>query len=161
MRFIFDTNVLIDGFTDDYNPQARLIQAVLDEQLTAIYTPQVKREYDRILRRLIRDDQYRDKITDFLTRAERVSSASADELHHMGLSADQVVIDDQEDFKFIAGAIGGDADSIVTHDRHLLDIGEVGSISIIRPPEAWIRFSEDENGAGQWQQWAQDLGLTS
>jgi len=35
-----------------------------------------------------------------------------------------VVIDDPEDYKFIRAAVGGEADAIVSNDRHLLDIGK-------------------------------------
>lgn len=149
MRFVFDTNVLIDGFQDDFSAQAKLIDAVRDGEITALVIPKVMNEYRLILRRLISDPVYKDRIEDFFTMTEMVNSADAD-----------VVIDDQEDYKFIQTALGGQAEYIVTNDRHLLDIGEVEDIRMVSPKEAWqLVQDETSGGSGEWSSFVQGLGI--
>jgi len=70
----------------------------------------------------------------------------------------EVGIDDKEDLKFIEAAEGGGVEMIVTSDRHLLDIGEVGKIKMVTPAEAW-RMYEEENGESGWQKWVRGMGL--
>jgi predicted nucleic acid-binding protein len=46
-----------------------------------------------------------------------------------------IVLDDPSDDKFIACAIEGLADAMVSGDRHLLDFGSFNSIQIITPTQ--------------------------
>ena len=57
MRIVLDTNVLIDGFQDDFCAEAKLIDAVRSGELMAVATPKVMKEYRLILGRLIADRQ--------------------------------------------------------------------------------------------------------
>jgi putative PIN family toxin of toxin-antitoxin system len=149
MRVVFDTNVLIDGFSDAYSMQARLLAAVREGKLTALITPAVTREYHKIMRRLVDDTEYKDQVTEFLATAEEVTAARVD-----------VQIDDLDDRKFIAAAVGGKATHVVTRDRHLLDVGEVDDVRIITPQEAWALWQDETDSAGQWRGWLEGLGIT-
>lgn len=149
MRMVFDTNVLINAFNDDYSYPARLIEAATKQELTAVITQAVEREYRKILRRLIDDPDYQERISRFLANAEQVEPGFTD-----------VQIDDVDDRKFIQAALGGRAALIVSNDRHLLDIGEVDGIHMVTPTEAWTQFDEAQGGAGEWGEWAKNLGLS-
>lgn len=146
MRVVLDTNVLIDGFADDFSAQYQLVEAVCTGQLEAAVTPATKREGERLLRRLIKDEQYRVRIQNFFAQATLVPAASV-----------ETVIDDEEDRKFLAAAVGGEADLLITNDRHLLDIGTVSGIPIVTPQEGWNRFREEELGTNDWLQWTRDI----
>ncbi|MBI3256021.1 MAG: putative toxin-antitoxin system toxin component, PIN family [Candidatus Andersenbacteria bacterium] len=148
MRFVFDTNVIIDAFDDSLGASARLIEAVINGQLEAVVSHRVRREYQTILRRLVNDSTYTNRIQDFLDNAHEVRPQHVD-----------VVIDDAEDRKIIEAAVGGQADAIVSSDRHLLDIGEVGSIPVITPTEAWRRFEDDSDGASEWKSFMKGFGF--
>lgn len=150
MRVVLDTNVLIDGFADDFSPQAKLIAAVQRGEITALVTPKIEREYGRILRRLVGDIAYHKRIEDFIAAAERCQPVAVTD----------VVIDDTEDIKFIEAALGGHADVLITNDRHLLDLGEVNDIRILKPAEAWSRFSATSADNSEWKSWARGLGLS-
>jgi len=149
MRVVFDTNVLIDGFSDDYNPQSKLLRAATSGKLTAVVSAAVIREYRKILRRLINDPDYQDRVNDFLRSAEEVQPDRVD-----------VQIDDMDDRKFIAAAVSGQASHIVSRDRHLLDIGEFSGVRIVTPQEAWVLWQEQSDESGEWQGWVEGLGLT-
>lgn len=151
MRFVFDTNVLIDGFADNFNAQARLIDAVRDGEIEAIVTDHTTREYQRILHRLINDDRYKSRIKDFLSMTTKVVPSAP---------LENLVIDDQEDEKFLRAARGGKADAIVTNDHHLLDLGEIGNIRIVRPTEAWTMVEEGSSGKSAWEDFIRGIGIT-
>ena len=148
MRMVFDTNVLINGFQDDFSAPNRLLEAVQEGKITAVVTPRIKKEYRLILQRLIKNDQYRKHIEKFLKEAEVVQPQLND-----------IPIDDLEDRKFIEAALGGQADMIISNDHHLLDIGEVGAISIRTPQEAWRFYEDQEEGSSEWQQFITGLGI--
>jgi len=148
MRVVLDTNVLIDACGDDLSVQARLIAAVVDGDLAAVVTRAMVSEYYTILARFIDDPVYKDRIEDFLDAARVVEPARV-----------EVQIDDSDDKKFIAAALGGQATHLVTSDRHLLDIGEVGEMRMVTPQEAWALWQDEVDDAGQWRGWLAGLGL--
>lgn len=148
MRVVFDTNVLIDGIQDDFSAASRLIEAVRDGEITAVASRFVEKEYRFIIPQRITDKSYWRGIEDFFNALEVVRPTSVD-----------VVIDDAEDKKIVAAAVGGQADIIITSDRHLLDIGEVDKVRMVTPTEAWRIFEEDTGGSSQWQEFVKGLGI--
>lgn len=151
MRVVFDTNVLIDGFNDDYSAAARLIEAARQKQITAVLTPAIRGEYRTIMRQLITNPQYQQYIAEFLTTARLVQPQPV-----------TVTIDDPEDYKFLEAAVGGQADYIVTSDQHLLTLGEYQNILIRQPVNAWPAVQEaisatTKSGNSDWQDFMQGL----
>lgn len=148
MRVVLDTNVLIDALSDDFNAASRLLDAVTDGELEAIATRKVKQEYRLIIRREVNNHPVEERLDDFVNMVDEVRPGNV-----------EVVIDDPEDIKFIEAAVGGGAQYIVTSDRHLLDVGEVGAIGIITPQEAWVKFEEGDSKVGGWQDLVKNLGI--
>lgn len=150
MRIVLDTNVLIDGFQDDYCAEAKLIDAVRSATVAAVATPKVMKEYRLILGRLISDPDYRSRIEDFLSMLEEVEGEYVD-----------LALDDEEDIKFVEAAVGGEADVLVTSDRHLLDAGEADGVRIITPEEAWRRAEDELGGQQEWQGIVHGWGISA
>lgn len=148
MRIVVDTNVLIDGFQDDYSAEAKLIDAVRSGELIALATTKVIKEYRLILGRLIADKQYRLRVEEFLSSLEEVEPEYVD-----------VVIDDDEDLKLLEAAAGGEADLLITSDRHLLDVGESDNVRIVNPEEAWRRVEDELGGEKEWQGIVEGWGI--
>lgn len=148
LRVVLDTNVVIDSTNDPLNAASQLLDAVFEGTITALGTPATKREYDTIANRFVISDEDEDRITGYLARLEMVPAAHVD-----------VVIDDQEDYKFLQAAVGGEADLLVTSDKHLLDIGEVDGMRIVRPTEALALMEDTSSSSGEWQSWVQGLGI--
>lgn len=48
----------------------------------------------------------------------------------------KVIIDDPEDDKFVEAAICGEADFIISQDKHLLKLREYNKIKILKPEES-------------------------
>lgn len=148
MKIILDTNVLIDGFSDDFSAQARLLDAVRSDKVTALTTGPIEREYRKILRRLIADPVYTERVNEFLAKAVPVHPVSIAE-----------TIDDPDDYKFLQAAVGGGADYLVTLDQHLLQLGEIESTTICTPQECWVRLSEDSGESSGWSDFVRGWGI--
>ena len=147
MRVVLDTNVLIDALTDEFNVQSQLIETVVNGEITAVYTAAVKREYERIRDRLTRVEAGRQRVNEFLAACVNGPTGQV-----------PVRLDDKEDRKFIAAATGSAADAIVTNDRHLLQVGEIGPIKIMTPAECWHRFEDEQRGtSGVWHEWMKKM----
>lgn len=143
MRIVLDTNVLIDALTDESNVQSKLVDAVIDGEIEAVYTLAVKREYELIRDRMARSAGDMKRINDLLAAVAMVNPGAI-----------PVRPDDDEDSKFIAAATGGQADVLVTSDRHLLQLGEFRQISVMTPSECWHRFEDEQRGtSGVWHEW--------
>lgn len=146
LRVVLDTNVLIDSIQDPFNAQAQLIEAARDGKVLALATPAIKREYRRIVDRLVESRQEQEELNQFLLGIEEVDPVRVD-----------AEIDDEEDYKFLQAAVGGEADLLVTNDKHLLDASEVESTRIVRPTEALAALQEESGG--EWGDWVRGMGI--
>lgn len=128
-RVIFDTNIWVSYVLRRRGPIAWLIQA---------HWPQG----DFVL---LTAEALLDELADVLARPEFARLISAHERHEFlqrirsrgemlaPLPKIPRLAPDPKDDMFIAYAIAGRADYIVTRDAHLLDLGQVGSVHIITP----------------------------
>lgn len=123
VRVVMDTNVFVAAYWAPHSASAKLIQACIDGAATAVYTHQVRREVDKILRQIRLPERYFHYLDKFWAGAELVEAVAVDD----------VAIDDPDDRKFLEAAAGGDADFIATNDEHLLSVGYVGRTEILSP----------------------------
>ncbi len=144
-RIILDTNVLLDAERGSFSYPARIMQEVIDGNISAFASHRTKREHDLIRNRIIRDpevhqliDEYLDHVT-FVRPTQRIS----------------VVSSDHEDDKFIEAAYEAQCDYIVTSDRDLLNLKQYEEIEIVTPGDFWKIYEDDRDpeGTGQWQNW--------
>lgn len=150
MRIILDTNVLINaGQSGDYNHGNRIIQWVIDGELTALMSPQTRREHERILERELTRPEEQEQLRQFLLQCEEVA---VDERV-------RVVAEDPEDDKFFSLAASGDADVIITNDRHLLDVESYGRTQVMTPDAFVAHFEEvrDPQGQSRWAEWVRGV----
>ena len=145
---VFDTNVLIDVMRDALGAPARLLDAVREGMVIPIATDAVRKEYALIIQRMRPAGEDLEHIKQFVQALKVVAPQDTD-----------VVIDDKEDYKFIQAALGGNADYIITSDRHLLDVGEVGATRIVSPTEAMATIEGEGTISGAWQSWVKGLGI--
>jgi putative PIN family toxin of toxin-antitoxin system len=132
LRVILDTNVLIEGEKDPNSYAARLMRLALAGELLPLISSRTRREYERIINRLVVDSEYRRLVEKFLEQTEQVEV-------HTRLSG---ITQDRDDDKFVELAQDGDADYIVTADQHLLDLGNFGESEITTPERFWNTFQE-------------------
>ena len=148
LRAVFDTNVLIDSAVDPFSAPARLLQAVREGRITALATAETVREYRKIIKKMVPREEDREELEELIStcrivRPERV----------------EIELDDSDDMKFLQAAAGGQADILVTNDRHLLDVGEYGDVRIMRPTEAMALVEEGLEDNNEWTGWVKGLGI--
>ena len=132
---VLDTNVLVSGifFT---GPPLVVLRAWRDSRFVLLITRDICREYEAVLTRLM--DQFPDvdarpALGLILANSQLVEPASLPE---------QVCIDPDDD-KFIACAVAGGAQFLVSGDSHLLRVGAYEGVQVLRP-RAFMDLLDDE-----------------
>jgi len=122
-RIVLDTNVLVASAYNPASASRRIVDACRADRLIMVISPSVKQEYEYILPRAIRNRDELERTFELIGNAEVVVPSSVP----------RVVEDDATDDKFIATAVAGNADAIVTSDRRVLDVHPHRGIDIVRP----------------------------
>lgn len=125
-RVLVDTNVLVAAAYNRSSSSYRIVEKIETAELTLIVSPAIKREYAQILPRAIRLEKKREWIEQVIQQAESVM-----------LEANPPVTEDRDDDKFLAAALAGGADAIVTNDQHLLIVHPYQGVDVLRPTTFW------------------------
>ena len=110
IRVILDTNALVAARWKPGSASASVLELCLNGALHPVLTPAIDAENRHILRKVRPPDGFMDKIDALGRCAEWVEPRE-------GIA----ICEDPDDDKFIAGALGGRADAIISTDRHLLE----------------------------------------
>ena len=127
IRAVFDTNLLVSYLLTHRPPIATLIDRYLaEEEIVLVTAPELLDELDRVLgyprlQRYYSEHQRKRFVALVLALSEIVELPEAIPR----------ICRDPEDDMFIACAVAGDADVIVSGDRDLLDLERVGDIPIL------------------------------
>ncbi len=124
-RIVLDTDCLVAAAYAEGSASRRVLEACLRGEVVALVSPDLRREYEHIVRRAIRGRDFGETLQQFLAKAERVHPAETP----------RVVPDDSTDDKLVAAALAGRADAIITNDRHLLGLNPYDELRIVRPTE--------------------------
>lgn len=125
MRIVLDTNVLISGifFT---GPPNKILQAWKNKKIQIVISPDIYSEYVRVAE-LISNRYPGIDISGILNliavHAEIIQSSNLPEQ----------VCEDPDDDKFLACALSGKVEIIVSGDKHLLHLDGYKGLSIIKP----------------------------
>ena len=127
MRVVIDTNVLISAIFFKGKPDI-ILDAWRNGKLEIILSAEIFTEYSRVLHRLA--DKYPSIDTSGILYLLAAGSKFIEPIE-----IDKPVCDDPEDDKFIAAAIGGAVRTIISGDKHLLDVNGHYGIEILGPSE--------------------------
>lgn len=132
MRAVLDTNVIVSALLNPNSSPGQVLEhwsskayvlivsdLLLDEFLDVLSRPRIQALHKRD------DSQIATLLKQFWDRGKLVN---IDETL-------QVVIADPSDDVFVQTALAGNADFIVSGDRHLLELGEYRGIQIVTPAE--------------------------
>jgi len=128
-RVVLDTNVFVGALYNPGSASRLIVEACRSGRLTLLLTTEVQREYERILRRALPRQPALERLSGLLASAEIV----------VPQSTPPVVDADPSDDKFLAAAVAGNADALVTSDRHLLDFDGYQGVRVLRP-SAFVRL---------------------
>ena len=125
MRIVLDTNVFISGVFFS-GPPYEILKTWIDNRIQILISSEILREYQRVGEELLH--RYPEiEITPILKSfSKNAILISAPSLPH------QVSVDPDDD-KFLECAVAGNAELIISGDRHLLDINDFQGIKIVKP----------------------------
>lgn len=130
-RAVLDTNVFVSGLISPKGPPARILMALRSARFTLVSSPPVNEEIIEVLNRPTIRDRYGlgDRIFDVSFILWELADLVID-------LPDVQVSSDPGDDKFLATAVAGRADYLVTGDvGHLLCLHEYKSVRIVSPKE--------------------------
>jgi putative PIN family toxin of toxin-antitoxin system len=122
MRLVLDTNVLISAFLFGGVPE-KVVLRVLAGEHDLIISPYIIEETNRILRTKFNVHP------DTLGLLNQLLTIAEIQYFQPFLR----VVEDDPDNRIIETAIRGDASLIISGDKHLLELGEYETVSIISP----------------------------
>jgi uncharacterized protein len=121
-RIVIDTNVFVASAYNRGSSSRRILDAVERGELQLIVSPDIQREYERIIPRAVRSPAE-------LRRLRAIIAAGILVMPE----ANPQVTEDREDDKFLAAAIAGSAGLVVTNDPHLLRADGYHGLRIMQP----------------------------
>jgi len=140
MKIVLDTNVLINGFKDDYSYEKKILDAVIAGEIEAYANRQTLQENKLIVSQLINNPEYEKALNEFFGQVSWV------------VNRRQVrIVEDPEDNKILESAVEAGADYLVSSDNALLKIQEHLEVKIVTPSEFWMKYKDE--GADLWKQW--------
>ncbi len=142
MRVVIDTNVVASAYISPRSNPARVIEMFWAGQFDLVTLRPILDEYAKILLRPRIQKRH------LMTPAQIVQVVDliryASEYIESPLEV-RIIVADPDDDKFLACAVAGKADRIVSGDAHLLDLGSFRDIPILTPAAFlhWMDHSTD------------------
>lgn len=143
MRIVVDTNVLVSAFFNKQSIPRKIINLQQTGQYRMVVSEEILTEYHRVLTEpdiLTRHRLLPLRIETYLKLMRRASIVVTPTTHV------SVIKDDPDDDKFLTCALAGNAEYIVSGDRHLLDLRLYKGIHILAP-SAFLLLVQQEHAA--------------
>ena len=135
MKCVLDTNVIVSGIVIPDGAPGKVLRAGLAGEYQLSISRRIPEEieqvmeYPKIGKWLQRKGKASGKVRIVLQEIDKVSIKTPGKLKIQEIKADP------KDNMFLACAVEGKADCIISGDRHLLDLREYQGIPIVRPAE--------------------------
>lgn len=127
MRVVLDTNVLVSAFVFPGGPPEAVYRQVLSGKLAIIVSRPLLAELGRVLvDKFDWDPAYAEEVVAQLVRIGDLVEPR---------EAVDDIAEDPDDNRVLEAAAEGDADLIVSGDRHLLALGSWRDIPVVKPAE--------------------------
>lgn len=141
MKIVLDTNVLINGFKDDYSYEKKIIDAVIAGEIEAYANRQTLQENRLIVSQLIDNPEYEQALNNLFGQINWV------------VNRRQVrIVEDPEDNKILESAVEAQADYLISSDNALLKLEKYQGVKIANPSEFWVQYKDE--GEDLWKQWS-------
>jgi len=145
-KVVIDTNIIVAGANDESSLAFKIINEVIEGRLQAFATHQTMSENRQMLRKLVRDREYKTLLEDFFTNLQIVQI-----YQHLN------VVADPEDNKLVESAVSSGADFLITNDKEVLDVEEYHGTKVVTPQEFWAKYKNDADSGSGWSDWTKML----
>jgi len=125
LKVVLDTNIFIAAYFNRKSASARIIDLCLDNKHELIFSPQLRKEVELILKNVRAKKEFQERIQNLFMNASHVKPTQKV----------FTIKEDPEDNKFLECALEGKADYLITSDRHLLEIERFAQTKICRPTQ--------------------------
>lgn len=140
MKIVLDTNVLINGFKDEYSYEKKIIDAVIAGEIEAYANRQTFRENRLLSNEVISSPDYEQELNKFFSQLNYV------------INRRQIrIVEDPEDNKILESAVEAKADYLITSDNALLKLKNYQNVEIVNPAQFWVSYKDE--GMDLWKQW--------
>lgn len=129
IKIVLDTSAIVAALFNGRS--VKLLSYWRKGQLILCFCPAIYNEYEHILTRIPPIHRKADRLLTELSQSESV-------LYTTKIPRIRLAIDDPSDRKFVACAIGTDADCIVSLDDHLLGLKVYHHIPIVSPRDFFL-----------------------
>ena len=131
IRIVIDTNVLVAAAYNASSASRKIVGCVEAGTLKLIVSPDIVREYETVLPKAIRSEESLTRVRQSIQYADNITPFEV-----------PFVTADRSDDKFLAAAVAGQAEAIITSDEHLLTVHPHEGVEILRPTVFWNRLDQ-------------------
>ena len=127
MRIVLDTNVLVSAMLNEYGTPAKVLGLATAWKVQLLVSTTIFQEYERVL-----------AYADFgftSQQREAILGLLADESQHGSAEDVSVELPDKDDAEFLAVAIAGRADSLVTGNKRHFPLRKCQGVRVLSPAE--------------------------
>ncbi len=132
-RVVFDTNVIISSLWGGY--PRKVIDMWQGDRIAAITTLEILAEYMNVIKRFNPDPEIEEEF--LLLFADPHKTFFVKPAYGVN-----IIKDDPADNKFLSGAVAGNADYIISGDKHLLVLGQYKKTKIMIPKDLVLMSSK-------------------
>ena len=139
LKVVIDTNVFISAF---YLPESRPANVVLlarRKTILNLISPQILTEVERIIKKKLLWDNSKTE------GAVRLIKNFSEEVHPQEPLA--IIVDDPDN-RILECAVAGQADFIISGDKHLLNLKNLQGINVVTPADFWVAIEVGRHPAG-------------
>lgn len=131
MRVVFDTNVLVSSFISKHGLAADILDLVATfDEITLVSSDEILEEFREVMNR----DEVRERFPYAKADISRFVRVVRDVAEIVKVSSKfDVVTDDPDDNVILSTAVDGQADYLVTGDRHLKKLKRFKGVGIVNP----------------------------
>lgn len=134
-RVVIDTNLIIAGRYKPKSASNKIIDLCLEQELLAVYSGRTKDENLFILEKVRPPADYLNKIIKFYSKAMYIPKPQT----RINICSDK------SDNKYFETAVDGQAQYIISNDRHLLEHDGYYGIKVMRPGPFLSRFRKENH----------------